>query len=233
VTDRLSLAWPDATPFRSRDGLPIRILAVSDEVEPALEVEATRSGLRPLDMIVGCGDLEPPYLAFLADAFSVPLLYVRGNHDVGRNWGITERDVLPEPLPDGRVHAEAGVRLLPFSGAPRYAPHGRPGAEQQVSALGMWGRVLGALPGAVQRRPLLMVSHAAPLGLNDAPDQAHRGFTSFRWLLDRLGPPLWLHGHTALVRRGIDARTVRHRGTLLVNVTGATLIELTPPPATV
>lgn len=233
MTDRLTLAWPDAEAFRSRDGRPVRILAVSDETDPTLEAARTRDSLPPLDMVVGCGDLEPPYLAFLADAFGVPLLYVRGNHDVGRSWGETERAVLPEPLADGRVHAEAGIRLLPFSGAPRYAPHGRPGAEQQVSGLAMWSRVLGAVPAAAMRRPLLLVTHAAPRGLNDAADQAHRGFTSFRWLLDRLAPPLWLHGHTALVRRGIDARTVRHRGTFLVNVTGATLVELTPPPATV
>jgi hypothetical protein len=29
----------------------------------------------------------------------------------------------------------------------------------------------------------------------------------------------------------MDARTVRHDGTLLVNVTGATLVELAPPVA--
>ena len=223
------MAWPDAEAFLSRDGRPIRILAVSDESDPALDSEATRRGLEPLDMIVGCGDLEPPYLAFLADAFGVPLLYVRGNHDVGSSWGATEREALPEPMADGRIQEEAGIRLLPFSGAPRYAPHGRPGAEQQVSGSTMWRRVLGAWPRAALHRPLLVVSHAAPRGLNDAADHAHRGFASFRWLVDRLAPTLWLHGHTALVRRGIDARSVRHAGTLLVNVTGATLVELTPP----
>jgi hypothetical protein len=228
MTDRLSVPWPDPALFRRREGRPYRLLAVSDETEPALESEATREALGRLDLIVGCGDLEPPYLAFLADAFRVPLVYVRGNHDVGLAWGETERRVLPEPLADGRVHEEDGLRLLPFSGAPRYAPYGRPGVEQQVSGAGMWWRVLWAWPRAASRRPLLMVTHAAPRGLNDAPDLAHRGFTSFRWLLDRLSPPLWLHGHTALVRRGIDGRCVRHDGTMLVNVTGATLVELAP-----
>ncbi len=229
MTDRLSLPWPDHALFRRRDGRPYRLLAVSDEVEPTLESDASRESLGALDLIVGCGDLEPPYLSFLADAFGVPLVYVRGNHDVGLAWGATERQVLPEPLIDGRVHEEQGLRLMPFSGAPRYAPHGRPDAEQQVSGLAMWWRVLAAWPRAAGRRPVLVVSHAAPRGLNDAPDQAHRGFTSFRWLLDRLTPPLWLHGHTSLVRRGIDARCIRHDGTTLVNVTGATLVELTPP----
>lgn len=223
------MPWPDRAPFRGRGDRPYRLLAVSDEADPTLESEASREALGPLDLIVGCGDLEPPYLSFLADAFGVPLVYVRGNHDVGRAWGATERMVLPEPLADGRVHEEDGLRLLPFSGAPRYAPHGRPGAEQQVSAFGMWTRVLAAWPRAATMRPLLVMSHAAPRGLNDAPDQAHRGFTAFRWLRDRLAPPLWLHGHTSLVRRGIDARCVRHGGTTLVNVTGATLVELTPP----
>jgi hypothetical protein len=229
VTDRLSLPWPDARPFVGRGGQPIRLLAVSDEVDPTLESAATREGIGRLDAVIGCGDLEPPYLAFLADAFGAPLLYVRGNHDVGRAWGATERQALPAPLDDGRIHDEEGLRLLPFSGAPRYAPHGRPGAEQQVSAFGMWRSVLGAWPGTLGRRPLLVVTHAAPRGLNDAADQAHRGFAAFRWLLDRLHPPLWLHGHTALVRRGIDDRSVRHGGTLLVNVTGAVLVELTAP----
>ena len=71
MTDRLVLPWPDPVPFRKRDGRAIRILAVSDEGDPALDAEATRDGIGPLDMIVGCGDLDPPYLAFLADAFGV------------------------------------------------------------------------------------------------------------------------------------------------------------------
>lgn len=229
MTDRLRLAWPDPAPFRGRQGRPIRLLAVSDEVDPSLESVATRAGMEPLDLIVGCGDLEPPYLAFLADAFQVPLAYVRGNHDVGAAWSATERQILPEPMDDGRVREEAGLHLLAFSGAPEYAAYNRGQVEQQVSGVAMWRRVLGAWPGATRRRPLLLVTHAAPRGLNDGPDGAHRGFTAFRWLRDRLAPPLWLHGHTSLVRRGIDGRTVHHDGTLLVNVTGATLVELTSP----
>jgi hypothetical protein len=229
VTDRLQLVWPDPRPFAARDGQPIRLLAVSDEVDPSLDSATTRQGMGPIDMVLGAGDLEPPYLGFLADAFRAPLLYVRGNHDVGGAWAPSERWQVPEPLADGRVHEEVGIRLLPFSGSPRYAPHGRADVDQQVSALNMWRRVLGSWPGAARRRPLLVLTHAAPRGLNDALDNAHRGFGAFRWLLGRLAPPLWLHGHTALVRRGIDARSLQRNGTLLVNVTGATLIELVSP----
>ena len=228
MTDRLRLPWPDETAFAGRDGRPIRLLAVSDEVEPALEQVATRHALGPIDMVLGAGDLEPSYLGFLADAFGAPLLYVRGNHDVGAAWADAEHEHVPEMLPDGRVHAEQGLRLLPFSGAPRYAPHGRASTETQISGGAMWRRVLRAWPGAAIRRPVLLLTHAAPRGINDADDHAHRGFDAFRWLLDRLAPPLWLHGHATLLQRGIEARTARSNGTLLVNVTGATLIELEP-----
>jgi hypothetical protein len=228
VTDRLRLPWPDADAFAARDGRPIRLLAVSDEVDPALEQAATRRALGSVDLVLGAGDLEPPYLAFLADAFGVPLLYVRGNHDVGAAWADAEHGLVPEALPDGRVHDEGGLRVLPFSGSPRYSLHGRASAEQQLSSATMWWKVLRSWPGAATRRPVLVLTHAAPRGANDASDHAHRGFAAFRWLLDRLAPPLWLHGHATLVQRGIDARTARHDGTLLVNVTGATLVELEP-----
>jgi hypothetical protein len=228
VTDRLTLEWPDAGAFTGRQGRPLRLLAVSDEADPTLDSETSRDAIGPVDLVVGAGDLDPGHLAYLADAFGVPLLYVRGNHDVGEAWD-KEQEQLPEPMVDGRVHDEGGLRLIGFSGSPRYAGRGRSEVDQQVSATRMWRRVLRAWPSASLRRPVLVISHAAPRGLNDADDMAHRGFTAFRWLLRRLAPPLWIHGHTALVRRGIDGRTARSGPTLLVNVTGATLIELVPP----
>jgi hypothetical protein len=229
VADRLTLDWPSHGPFLDRLDRALRLLAVSDEPDASLESYRTRHALGDIDLVVGCGDLEPDYLAFLADAFNAPLAYVRGNHDVGRAWAGRERVMLPEPLVDGRPHVEQGLPLLGFSGSPRYAPRSGAAAEQQVSGIAMWRRVLAAWPRAMWHGALLVVSHAAPRGANDAPDPAHRGFTSFRWFLDRLAPPLWLHGHTALVRRGVTDRCWRHRETLLVNVTGAVLIELRPP----
>jgi Icc-related predicted phosphoesterase len=95
----------------------------------------------------------------------------------------------------------------------------------------MWLKAVSAWFRAQRVRPVIVVTHAPPRGVNDDDDLAHRGFAAFRWLSSRLDPPLWLHGHTALVRRGIDARTARHGGTLFYNCTGSTLVELVPPGA--
>src|SRR6186713_726601 len=92
---------------------PVRILAVSDEVERAFDFEKNRDDLGHIDAIVGAGDLRPEYLDFLAMAFKAPLLYVRGNHDRGGGW---DEDVehVPEPM-DGRIHELNGVRFAGLS----------------------------------------------------------------------------------------------------------------------
>ena len=224
MTDRLRVRWPDPTPFAARGGRPIRVLAISDEPDPSLDSPQTRDGLGKIDLIIGAGDLQPEYLSFVTDAFHAPLRYVRGNHDVGAAWAHTERALLPEPMPDARPITELGIRILAFSGSPTYSGRGL-----EVSGPAMWVRAVFGWIRAARHGPLLVVTHAPPRGVNDDTDLAHRGFTSFRWLLDRLAPPLWLHGHTALVRRGIDDRSASHEGTLLYNCTGATLVELVPP----
>ncbi len=112
MTRTLSVVWPDPRPFADRDGAPIRLLAVSDAPDPALEYETNRAGIGPIDAIVGCGDLEPGYLGFLGDAFRVPVAFVRGNHDRGGQWAESAAEA-PQHLasghldPDRRHHGRA------------------------------------------------------------------------------------------------------------------------------
>jgi Icc-related predicted phosphoesterase len=55
------------------------------------------------------------------------------------------------------------------------------------------------------------------------------GFDAYRWLLDRLAPPIWLHGHTTTAS---VSRLVEQSGpTVVANATGALLVELTAPGA--
>ena len=226
MTERLAVRWPDPRPFASLGRRTLRILAVSDEPDLSIDSAVTRERIGHVDLVIGAGDLEPDYLGFVADAFHAPLRYIRGNHDVGPAWSHTRRALLPEPMRDGKVVEEIGLSLVGFSGSPIYNQR-----NMQVSSLGMWTRVIGAWSGAQRARPVIVVTHAPPRDINDDDDLPHRGFTAFRWLADRLEPPLWLHGHTALVRRGIDDRSTLRNGTLFYNCTGATLIELQPPDA--
>ncbi|HKG56516.1 MAG TPA: metallophosphoesterase [Candidatus Limnocylindrales bacterium] len=224
---RVRVEWPDGRPFEDRDGRPIRILAASDERDAALEHESNRAAIAPLDAVVGCGDLDPEWLAFLGDAFRAPLAYVRGNHDRGGGWE-EEPFNAPLPLPTGRIVEIAGlpVACLEWPGVRRSGNGRHPGLA--------WRDVLGiarrALVARLTRgaRPLLVISHAPPEGAGDAPaDPYHVGFGAYRWLLDSLRPPLWLHGHTTMAT--VPSLLVHEGPTTLVNVTGAVLVEIMPP----
>lgn len=227
---RLGLVWPDAAPFAAREGRPIRWLAVSDDPDPALTHATNRTELGPLDAIVGCGDLEPDYLGFLADAFHVPLAYVRGNHDRGGRWEESVRELAPRPLPTGRLThlTELPVAALEWPGI-RHEDQHRHDGTAWLDALRLAGRgELRRLTGG--SGPLVVLSHAPPRGLGDrAADPYHVGYDGYRWLLDRWRPPLWLHGHVPPA--SVERWRVEHDGTEIVNVTGAVLIELHPPTA--
>ena len=223
---RVAIEWPDARPFVGRDGRPIRLLAVSDEPEPAFEFERNRDDLEPIDGIIGCGDLAPRWLAFLADAFRAPLVYVLGNHDRGGDWG-EHRLVVPDPLPSGRVGRLAGIAIagLEWPEADASTNRRRPDLAWwqalRVARVRLGDRLAG------RAEPFLVISHAAPEGAGDAPDLYHQGFRAYRWLLDRVRPPLWLHGHTTTA--SVPALSVQSGDTTVVNVTGAVLVELLPP----
>ena len=222
VTRRLTLEWPDPAPFRDRNGASIRILAVSDVLEPTLIDARNRSALVPIDFIVGCGDLDHHDLAFIADGFNAPLLYVHGNHDSNERWRQSQ-DCCPEPIQSTATHRQAGLSI---AGLTWPAIRGKGGQRSETvawkQAMRLATRRLGRL------EPLIVLSHVPPLGCGDvATDAYHRGFKGYRWLLQRLEPVLWLHGHTPLA--ATRDWQVQVGPTTIVNVTGAVLIELTPP----
>jgi len=225
---RFRLVWPDRRPFAGREGRPIRFLAASDETDPALEHEVNRTALGPIDGVIGCGDLEPDWLSFLADAFQAPLVYVRGNHDRGGAWEA--RHGVPVPLGPGD-----GTRLAGIAIAGLEWPGVSERSNQRSGGLA-WSHALRVALRAVTARlrgraePFLVISHAPPAGAGDAATDAyHVGFPAYRWLMDRLHPPLWLHGHTTTA--SVTALEAVVGPTTLVNVTGAVLVELVPPDA--
>jgi uncharacterized protein len=223
VTRRFQLTWPDPRPFEGRAGRPIRILAASDEPDPALDFAPNREALGRLDLVVGCGDLGPDRLGFLGDAFPAPLVFVRGNHDRGGPWPAPAALPLPFRGVDRRTLAGISILGLPWPG-----DETKPAHRDDAAA---WRQVLGTLHLRLfSPRPQgwLVVSHVPPLGTGDSPgDPYHLGFAAYRLVLDRLQPPLWLHGHTT--RASVREWRIEHGRTTLANVTGSVLVELLPP----
>lgn len=225
---RLRVAWPDPRPFADRDDRPIRWLVVSDEEDRALGFEINRAALEPIDAVLGAGDLEPEYLGFLGDAFGVAVAYVRGNHDRGGRWEQSVATLAPEPLRTGSIGSVSGIAVLALEWPGlRHADRKRHDGSGWVDVVRIAARLVGRRM-VGRGAPVVILSHAPPRGVGDrAVDAYHVGFAAYRWLLDRLRPPLWLHGHVPPA--SVEGWRSDHRGTLVVNVTGAVLVELTRP----
>jgi len=225
MTSRLDLVWPDPRPFEGREGRPIRFLAASDIADPALEQAMNREGVGPLDGILGCGDLDLDWLVFLGDAFNTPLVYVRGNHDRDGAWNHRPLKA-PGWLPAGRIERVAGIPIvgLEWPGVDQHGNRRRPWLAWR-QALSIGRRLIQA---RLWGEPVIVISHVPPAGVGDVPtDVYHKGFGAYRWLLDRLQPPIWLHGHTtqASVHRMVE----RSGRSVVANTTGAMVVELRAP----
>lgn len=188
----------------------MKILAISDEVCPALYDFYVPGRLDGYDLIISCGDLKPQYLSFLVTLTRVPLLYVHGNHD-----GIYETHP-PEGcdcIEDDLVIYK-GLRILGLGGTPRYSP----GPHQYSEAQMRW-RIFKLKWKILKHRGVdIVVSHAPLAGVGDGDDFAHRGYYEFLRFVDKYHPKYWLHGHVHM-RYGIDNTRVReYNGTKVINV---------------
>jgi hypothetical protein len=222
MTRRLAIEWPDPRPFEGRDGAPIRLLAVSDAIEPTLADKRSREALGVIDLILGAGDLDCDDLAFVADGFDAPLIYVRGNHDSDERWKQCS-DTCPDPIHSTAVLHRAGLAIAGMTWP------GRRGRRADRNERTAWSQSLRIATRHVGNSdPMIVISHAPPFAAGDIPSgNYHRGFKGYRWLLDRLEPRLWIHGHTPLAAATDWQVQVGH--TTVVNATGAVIIELLPP----
>ena len=63
----------------------------------------------------------------------------------------------------------------------------------------------------------IVVTHAAPEGLGDAPDPAHMGFTCLKWLLDEYSPQYLIHGHVHMTYGHQLPRQTQYKNTTVIN----------------
>jgi Icc-related predicted phosphoesterase len=196
----------------------VKILCVSDRVEPMLHGPSLNSYAAGVEAVISCGDLPFDYLEYIVTFLGVPVYYVLGNHDPA-----PDSAEYPEgctPLDSRVVEAGGGVVLAGLSGSRLYSGGPNQHTEREMR-LRTWAlsarilcRTLAGKPG-----PQIFVTHSPPFGLGDEEDQAHIGFESFLNLIDRHEPSLWLHGHVHLY--GPEGGRVAHRGkTKVINVFG-------------
>lgn len=218
-------------------GNSMRILTVSDKVEPVLYGPYIRERVGKVDLVLACGDLPYYYLEYIVGLLDVPLCFVHGNHDqvVAARQG-------DEPATSWsgsgigwaadlhmRSHSFHGVLLAGLEGCRRY----RPGAPYQYSESDVRCQVMALgcrllLNKARYGRYVdILITHAPPRGIHDGEDLPHRGFESYLKFMRVFRPILLIHGHQHVYDRNVATDTV-YEGTRVLNTYGYRVIELAP-----
>lgn len=196
----------------------MRILAIADVEDDVLASQLSNRSLGRFDVVVSCGDLGPAYLDFVATMANAPLLYVRGNHDVGHEDDFAMGGINL----DGRIEKVCGLRFAGLEGSLDYRDgivgYSQGEMSRKAAKLGLRAALTGGID--------VLVTHAPARGYGDLPDGPHQGFDAFNGLLNWVHPRLMLHGHVHL-DYGMIARERTHQsGARLVNVCGWQTIEL-------
>jgi len=193
----------------------LRILAVSDRVLEFLYSPDVQRRLPKIDLIISCGDLPYYYLDFLASALGAPLVYVKGNHDVGPQYtadGQTLQGVRGGRNLHGISVSAEEVLIAGLEGSMRY----RRDSTQIYSETEMTFQVLRLLPTLIANRIFrgraldILVTHSPAFDIHDAPDLPHTGFRIFRTLIRLARPRLHLHGHVHVYRNDQRRQTTFH-----------------------
>ena len=200
----------------------LKILSVSDAVDPMLHRQAGSQPFAEIDVIISCGDLPPEYLSRLVHAFNAPLYFVGGNHD------IRYKDKRPQGGLDlhGRVERIKGLNFLGLEGSRWY--NGGPYQYTEGQMRGIIRRLRPTLSwqGGID----IVVNHAPPRYVNDAEDLCHRGFRSFRWLIDKYQPIFFIHGHIHRDFSDPSERVTVVDATRVVNTYGYHILEIETGP---
>ena len=186
----------------------MKILVISDVESSILYERCGAANGDTVDIVISCGDLPLDYLEFIVTMVNVPCYYVPGNHD--------ERFLDAAPpgwnTLDGRIISHHGVNILGLGGSMRYKP-----GPFQYSETEMKVRFLRLLPAIWlhQRRIDILVTHAPAYGLGDL-EGPHRGFKTFRSIIETYKPKYHLHGHVHL-SYSQQPRRQRHDQTNIIN----------------
>ena len=71
----------------------------------------------------------------------------------------------------------------------------------------------------------ILLTHAAPQGINDRNDRCHRGFKVFLWFMKFFKPKYLLHGHIHLYDIN-SPRIAQYKNTKIINVYSRYELEL-------
>jgi hypothetical protein len=206
----------------------LRVLAVSDRVDPRIYSVSLRERFSDIDCVISCGDLPEYYLDFIVSSLNVPLFFVHGNHDPSGG----KRSLAGGVNLDEQTVIYRGCIFAGLEGSPWYN-----GNLHQYSERDMYFKYLRLLPKLLWNRVRfgryldVLVTHAPPRGMHEGQDAVHKGFSIFTHIIRKYRPKYHLHGHVHLYDRRQSLQDLFYE-TLVINCYNYRVLEIEIPSAT-
>lgn len=234
----------------------MKILCVSDFVDPLIYNQNVKQSFPDIDMILCAGDLPMDYVDFIVTVFNKPTYFVFGNHDL-KEYHLYHRDSRIEARfskPYEQTYQGHGATYLGFKSFvnedlsyidPKTGKKtplliaGTSGSLKynnglcQFSDFQMKLKLLKIVPKLIANKLKygryldIFMTHASPRHIHDHEDPCHKGFECYNWFLKRFAPTYMVHGHIHLY----DLREERsgfYYNTNVINAYAHCVIELPP-----
>ena len=213
----------------------MKILCLSDYVDPLIYNQNVREVFSDVDLILCAGDLPLDYIDFVVTMLNKPTYFVFGNHNLN-DFGYYHKNAGNIP---GSDHAEfnkatfghggtyTGFKVLSdksFVITDKQTGKKRPLLIAGVSGSLMYNKGLNQYTEQQMKRKLrlmipsliinkikygryldILLTHASPRHIHDKEDPCHKGFECFNWFIQKFKPAYMIHGHIHLY----DAREER------------------------
>lgn len=217
----------------------MKILCIADETDPLIYSKNLASRYGFVDLVVSAGDLPLKYYEYIISILNKPLYFVFGNHNLEfltqftshantiNQYGYADGKGMMQFLPafggdytDGKVVYDRKRNLIiaGLGGSMRYNK-----GRHQFTEREMFWRMCKMMPHLLWNRVFhgryvdILLTHAAPLGINDDIDRCHRGFSTFLTFMDWFKPKYLLHGHVHLIDSNANRYGV-YKQTKVINI---------------
>ena len=209
----------------------MKILCVSDQIDPLVYSNTIKQRYSDVDVILSAGDLPADYLDFIVSSLNKPMFFVIGNHHTENhhtgpfNEMAYETNSTGAVCIDKKVCYEEGLIIAGLGGTMRYNR-----GENQFSDFQMYIRMIKLIPALIINRLVrgrfidILLTHAAPRGIQDRKDKCHMGFKCFLWFMRAFKPKYLIHGHIHLYDLS-ELRTTRYHDTLVINAYSQYIID--------
>jgi Icc-related predicted phosphoesterase len=207
----------------------LKILCVSDQIDPIVYTPSIKERFGDVDLILSAGDLPLEYLDFIISTLNKPSFFVFGNHHTEelkyykRLWDSPFTMNYGEYRGCGAVHLGSNVVssgkfiLAGLGGSMRYN-----NGANQFTDFEMYIEIIKLFPKLFWNRIFhgryldILLTHAPPKGIHDKSDKCHWGFKSYLWFMKVFKPKYLIHGHIHLYDLS-EVRLTKWENTTIIN----------------